>query len=122
MNVFISTKPLNISTKRIIATTIEEFSDRLNNNGAHKGDEESRERFNVIDAINSAVRLVELKEAFEKIDLFATSFKGILNQDSINGIRDILAGKVIDNVHISFTHKNISRAFVFTIAETKGCT
>ena len=98
MNVFISSKPLNISTKRIIATTIEEFSDRPNNNGAHKGDEESRERFNVIDAINSAVRLVELKEAFEKIDLFATSFKGILNQDSINGIRDILEDRVTDDV------------------------
>ena len=121
MNVFISAKPLNISTKRIIATTIEEFSDRPNDNGTHKKDEESRERFNATEAINSAVRLVELKEAFEKINLFAASFKETLNQDSINGIRGILADRVTDDVHYIISPQSTHEFFILTTAETKRC-
>lgn len=102
MEVFISTKPLNISVKRIIAATVEEFSKETNAKENTKGREEENEGFNVIEAIQSAVQLVELRDLFDRINLFTKSFGGILDQGSIDGIREILTEKVIDDVYPNY--------------------
>ena len=99
MTVFISPKPLNISVERIIATTVEEFSMETKPKEASKKKEEENEGFDVIEAIRSAVHLVELKTSYETINLFTKIFEGILDQSSIDEIRDVFKDKIADDVH-----------------------
>ena len=108
MTVFISPKPLNISVKRIIATTVEEFS--IETKETFKEKEEENEGFDVIKAIQSAVHLVELKASYEKIDSFTKIFEGILDQCSIDRIKDVLKDKVADDVHF----KHFPHSLIFT--------